>query len=418
MRKILTKPLANILLISKGEREAIELLSKARYIYQNLPDFLKQTTSYDSATTLGLKEMGSKITVLPCTGTAGIGEAATEVDCDEWDKWDMDIQEQNFASLKPTIDAGGKFVGLSTSDKTKVDSTFKQIFRGALAGENNFKALFFPWNVRPDRDAAWYERMKAEYPEWLLQQEYPSTIQEALSPLSGKSVFTQTALEKLLASTIEPAETRRGYIYIIHPPEVGIRYVAAADVGEGVGLDYSVLNIIGTKGMQAEVCAVIHSNEIKTDIFAYEICELCKEYFNPLLAVENNSLGVATLNKLTELGYPRLYSTKDKKGNIKKLGFTTSGGLGGFSGVRYEGLIELSNAINNGSLITKYKPQVLELMNFYFEAGKAQAAKGSHDDLVLTLMIGNQMLKESPIIRDLPTIRLTGTLVKETYVRT
>lgn len=410
VRKILTTPYANILLISKSEREATELLNKSRYVYQNLPDWMKQTTSYDSATTLGLQKMGSKITVLPCTGTAGIGEAATEVDCDEWDKWDIEVQEQNFASLKPTIDAGGKFIGLSTSDKSKSDSTFKKIFRGALSKENNFKALFYPWNVAPNRDQDWYERMRADYPDWQLQQEYPSSIQEALSPLSGKSVFGQTALEKLLNETVE-SETERGYIHIIHPPEVGVRYVGAGDVGEGVGLDYSAFNIIGTKGMQSEVCAVIHSNEIKTDIYAYEIYKLCEQYFFPLIGIENNTLGVAVLNKLVELGYPRLYSTKDKKGNVKKLGWTTSGMS------RQTSLIELSTAIDNGSLITKYRPQVLELMSFYFDEGKAQAAKGSHDDLVMSLMIANQLIKTAPNA-SLPHIKLAGKPAPMTYSRT
>lgn len=408
----LTRPHANILLISKGEREAWELLSKCRFIYNNLPDWMQQSLSYDSVSCLGFFQLGSKISTLPCTGTAGIGEAATVVICDEWDKWDVEIQEQNFASLKPTIDAGGKFIGVSTSDKTKADSFFKETLRGARSKENNFVYLFYPWSIRPERDEAWYERQKADYPDYLLKQEYPNSLEEALSSLTGKSVFSQDALEKLLAGAIEPEETRRGYIHIIHPPEVGVRYVGAGDVGEGVGLDYSALSIVGVRGIQAEVCAVIHSNQIKTDIYAYEIYKLGEEYFNPLLGVENNSLGVATLNKLSELGYPRLYSTKDKKGNIKKLGFTTSG----FS--RQENLIELSNAINNGALITKYKPQILELMNFYFKEGRAEAAKGSHDDLVISLMIANQLLKEIPIMGRLPIIKMRGTPAPMTYTRT
>lgn len=408
----LTIPYSNILLISKGEREAWELLSKCRFIYNNLPDWLKQPLSLDSVSCMGFSVLGSKISTLPCTGTAGIGEAATLVICDEWDKWDEEIQEQNFASLKPTIDAGGKFIGVSTSEKAKIDSFFKKILRGARAKENNFVYLFYPWSVVPDRDDIWYERQRADYPDYLLKQEYPNSLEEALSPLTGQSVFNEEVLRKLLEKSVEPEETRRGYVHIIHPPVVGVRYVGAGDVGEGVGLDASTFNIIGSEGLEAEVCAVIHSNQLKTDIFAYEIYKLCEEYFNPLVGIENNSLGVATLNKLTELGYPRLYSTKDKKGNVKKLGWTTSG----FS--RQEALIDLSLAIDNGKLITKYKPQVLELMNFYWKDRKAEAAKGSHDDLVMSLMIGNQMLKESPIIRALPRIRLVGTPVKETYVRT
>jgi len=402
---ILTKPLANVLLISKGEREAGELLSKCKFIYQNLPDYLQQSLSYDSASCIGLSKMESKITALPCTGTAGIGEAATLVICDEWDKWDVEIQESNFASLKPTIDAGGQFIGVSTVDKYKVDSLFKQIFREALAGHNNFKGLFYPWNIRPGRDSNWYKKQELDYPDYLLKQEYPSTVEEALSPLTGKSIFRPEALERLLNNTIAPTEIRRGYVHIIHPPEVGVRYVGAVDVGEGVGLDYSVYNIVGTKGMQSEVCAVIYSNEIKTDLFAYEIYRLWEEYYKHLLAVENNSLGIAVLNKLVELGCSNLYKTKEK------LGWTTT------AQTRETGLVELSQDIDNGSLITRFRPQVLELMNFYFKDGRPQAARGGHDDLVMSLMIANQII--TPYSSGvLPTIRLVGKQAKKAFVRT
>lgn len=397
---ILTKPESNVLLISKGEREAFELLNKCKFILNHFPDELfpsKPTFSLNSASTLGIQAMNSKITALPCTATTGVGEAATLVICDEWDKWEPFLQEQTFASLKPTIDAGGQFIAVSTVNKLEPDSFFKSVFRKALEGINNFKWLFYPYSVRPSRDDDWYERQKREYPDYQLEQEYPRSIEEALSPLSAKSVFDKDALTRLLANVGEPIETRRGYVHIYKYPEVGVTYVAGADTGEGVGLDYSTLTILGTSAVGAEVVAVIHSNNIKPDIFAYEVYKLCEEYFWPLLAVENNGLGIATINKLLELNHHNLYYGDTNK---EKAGITTTASSKQYS------LIDLDTALKSGGLISRFKPQVLELFNFHWHEGrdgsyKPQAASGCHDDLVDSLRFANDMRKFKAIRRDI-----------------
>ena len=137
---IMTRPSANVLLISKGEREATELLAKSRYVYQHLPDWLKSSAqlSFDSATMLGIKAMESKIVALPSTEAAGRSEAGTVVIADEWDY--HQAAEANYAALKPTIDAGGQFIAVTTINKQEPDNFTKQIINAAIDGNNNFKS--------------------------------------------------------------------------------------------------------------------------------------------------------------------------------------------------------------------------------------------------------------------------------------
>jgi len=391
----LTKVGASIFLISKGEREAMELLSKCKFIYKHLPESTRLPLFYDSATSLGFDGVDSKIVALPSTETAGRGEAATLVIGDEWDY--HQYAEQNYAALKPTIDAGGQFIGATTSKKDEPESLCKKIIRGAIEGVNNFYLLFFNWRVRPGRDDDWYEQQKKEYPDYQLEQEYPNSLEEALAPLVGKSVFDRDALLKLIEISETPKPDNN--VYKIHPPVVGVKYVAGVDVGEGVGLDYSVLTVIGRTGLAAEVCAVIWGNEIKTDYFAYQCDQLCREYFKPILAVENNGLGLAVLNKLEELSYPKLYHAKTPKGDKKpKAGWSTN------PTSRIAAITDLATAIGDSSLTTRFKPQVLEMMNFYWKEGRPEAAKGAHDDLVMSLVIAYQMLKEAPSYGPAPHI--------------
>ena len=380
---IYTKHGGNVLLISKGEREATQLLEKCKYIYRNLPNWLQIYNTYpDSASSFGFLERKSKITALPSTSEAGRGEAATLVICDEQDF--HEYAEANFAAVKPTIDAGGQLILVSSVNKSKPKSIFKGIFKDSQAGRNNFKSRFYGWRSRPDRDDAWYETQKRDYPLYELEQEYPNSMEEALMPMSAQSVFDKDVLNQLWDTSTEPIEIREGFIHIFQKPRVGVRYVAGGDVGEGVGLDHSVLSIIGRYGGQSDVAAIIYSNKIPTDIFAFEIDKLCREYRNPLLGVENNSLGVAVINKLLELGTPSLfYSDKGKK----KPGWTTS------SSSKQLAIVELVENVNNGSLITRFKPQIQELMEYQWVDGKPEPTGSTHGDTVISLAIANQMLK-------------------------
>lgn len=383
---IYTVPSAVVIELSKGEDEAKSLLGKSRFIYEHLPDWLQIYTPLpDSTEAFGFKEKHSQILAFPSTKDAAIGLTGYRVFHDEWDF--HPFAKENFSHTKATIDAGNKLCGVSTVDKSRPDSFFKSTYKGARAGQNGFTPLFFPYDSRPGRDEVWLEeeRRRAESMgmEWMVDANYPRAEEEALSPLSAQSVFDKDALNQLWETSSEP-ETKEGFIHIFQKPRVGVRYVAGVDVGEGVGLDHSVLSIIGRYGGQSDVAAIIYSNKIPTDIFAFEVDKLCREYRNPLLGVENNSLGVAVINKLLELNTPNVfYSDKGKK----KPGWTTS------SSSKQLAIVELVENINNGSLITRFKPQIQELMEYQWVDGKPEPTGSTHGDTVISLAIANQMLK-------------------------
>ena len=405
LRKIYTVPAYNVLEFSSGQIEAQKLLGKSRIVYQNLPDWMKvYTLEPDSSEQFGFKEMHSVIRALPSTEKGGIGETAGWVIHDEADF--HDFFEVNLGHTLATVadDPSRQLTVASTVDKTKPDSHFKKLYKGARgsgfpeAGSNNFQAKFFPYNVRPNRDEAFLQEQRriSESTPWFVEANYPRTVQESLSPLSAQSCFKKESLDKLWENAKEP-EVRQGFIYILYPPRVGTQYVGAVDVGEGVGLDYSCLSIIGKQGLSSEVVAVIYTNELATDLFAYETDKLCREYFNPLLAIENNSLGIAVTNKVVELGYTNLYSSEaDKKRETNKE-ITGQEKVGWTTGEKNKqlALIELVQSINDGSLVTRFEPQIKEMMEYQWVGGKPVPTGKTHGDTVISLMIANQMLKRA-----------------------
>ena len=255
---------ANVIMISKGESEAVELLRKAKFIYSQLPKWLQLETLASGAEAISFKSKFSRIHTLPSTEYAGVGETASLVIWDENEFHPND--KENWAHLKPTIDAGANGIVVSTPDPAKPNSHFKTLWRAARAGENNFYPLFFPWNSVPRRDKEWLERVKRDYYlEWQYKADYPSTEEEALSPVTGRVVFDPETLQKLQREAIKEEEIRQGVIHIYHRPKVGVQYIAGVDMAEGRGGDYSVTWIEGRDGLQRELVAVIHSNHVLPD---------------------------------------------------------------------------------------------------------------------------------------------------------
>lgn len=177
------RPAATILLFSKRDEEAIELLKRLKGCYERLPRWMQaRTVVQDSLHDFELSN-GSSAKSFPTTG--GRSYTGSLVIVDEAD-FVQDLDEL-INAVKPTIDAGGQMVMISTPDKSEPESPFKRIFRAAKRGDTDWQAIFLAWHSRPGRDQAWYERQRADILARTgalddLHQEYPATPEEALSP--------------------------------------------------------------------------------------------------------------------------------------------------------------------------------------------------------------------------------------------
>jgi hypothetical protein len=404
--KVLTQKAFNVLILSAGEKEASMLLDKCKFAYTHLPVELQKLNPYEKWTEseISFPKNGSKIVALPSTKTAGIGSTASLVIIDEWDF--HPYPEHDFATAEPTASAGGQIIGVSTPNGDLPGSFFKTMFTQAENGENSFKPVFLGWFVRPDRNQNWFIQEQKSYVgrEWQFKWNYPSTAQEALSPLLGRTFFNQNpnngiTLQQILESVKEPVTPDwksldmelmpyADCISIYAPWRPGTLYVAGSDVAEGRGGDFQATVLLGKQGGTSEVMAVIHSNRVQTDTYAWLIEKVCKLYKYPLLAVEKNSIGLACINKLQELNYPKLYYADDKQ---EVAGWYT---VGKGANKRETVLVECAVAFASGELITHHKPMVLQMFNFQkTDKGRVEAVN-DHDDLVMATSIAYQLAKK------------------------
>ena len=114
--------------------------------------------------------------------SAGRSFTANLLVLDEWAF--QQFANEIWLSAYPTINrpTGGKVIGLSTIDR---GTLFEELF----TGDNDFNKIFMSWNSDPRRNAEWYEKTKRDLGD-LIMQEYPATIEEALT-IPGGSFFPE-----------------------------------------------------------------------------------------------------------------------------------------------------------------------------------------------------------------------------------
>lgn len=168
----------SVLMFSRGLLEANELVRRVRVMYQRLPDWLRATLPrlvVDNTQVLAWSN-GSRVQSLAATENAGRSFTASLVVMDEFAF--LEWPQRLYTATKPTIDAGGQLVCLSTANGAQ--GLFYDLWQRAEKQQGEFVPVFLPWHVRPDRDVAWYRRVQADAVDPLLfQQEYPATADEA-----------------------------------------------------------------------------------------------------------------------------------------------------------------------------------------------------------------------------------------------
>lgn len=318
-------PGSTLLIYSKTDEDAKDLLRRMRGMYDRLPDFLKlpgrQRKQDDSKHSW---ELGNGSRVLAFPTTRGDSYTATAVLLDEFDL--TTHQDAVLGSVKPTIDAGGRLVLLSRADKSRPETPFKRIYReGRKEGSaSGWRSLFAPWHARPGRDQAWYAAMRADVLARTgsldeLHEQYPETDAEALAPRSQDKRIPWTWLEPCYEEA-EPL-TREGFpalpsLTVFEPPVPGRRYVAGADPAEGnPNSDESATCFMDAEtGRQVAVLAGL----LDCSVFASQSAVVCRWYGGegrhcPLL-VERNNHGHAVLLWLRDNAKDvKLLSGKDGK---------------------------------------------------------------------------------------------------------
>lgn len=386
----------SIINLSRKEDDAKAALGMAKMAYDQLPTELqaKLPMRLDNNASRMTFSNGSYIESHPAANNPARSRTATLFILDEWAF--MPDPDDAWAAIAPAADIGGNIIALSTANGS--GNTFHTMWKEAVAGDNNFAPIFFPWNAVPERDENWYESQKRSYLPWQLAQEFPSDPEEAFIK-SGNPVFDVDLLRavetedghsgRLVGDSIRHRDFRPeedGPLTVWEMPNPKHLYVIGADVAQGLEHgDYSSADVLNvTTGVQA---AHWHGH-IDPDLYGEELAVLGWFFRTALVAVEVNNHGLTTAKALQRAGYQNIYFRR-RLGSKRE---TLSEELGWMTTRSTKPLIidGLNAALRQGELQVLGEGSRQELISYVRKADGS--TEGSpHDDRVISLAIAQQM---------------------------
>ena len=372
----------NILCIATKQETAKNMVTKVKFMFENLPSWLKITAEENNKLTLRLSN-GSQVKAVSAAGDAGRSEAVSLLIIDE--AAFIDGIGEIWASAQQTLATGGGAIVLSTPYGT--GNWFHQTWVKAEAGENQFLPIKLPWYVHPERDEAWRKRQD----ELLGDPRMAAQECDCDFNTSGDVVFYPEYIDFIAQTYIKDPLERRGVdhnLWIWEPADYSRSYIVVADVARGDGKDFSAFHIID---VETNTQVGEYKGQLSPKEFGYLLVAIATEYNEALLVVENNNIGWATLDAIQERGYRNLYyspkteainadSYLDKLDDPSKLvpGFTMN--------LRTRPLVinKFREYVGDKSVIIQSKRLVEEMKVFIWRNGRPEAQSGYNDDLVMS----------------------------------
>ena len=271
------------------------------------------------------------------------------------------------------------------------------------------------WAVEPARDIAELRRMPPE------GDAPPTPSRRIIPPLSLRIPSPSSALapdaypvpagygfRRLTPADLSALPSLKASVLAIweYPRARGRRrYVLSVDVGDGLGQDYSVIDVIRQPTIEepAEQVAQYVSNAVDVTQLAF-ICDAIGRFYpdedgiEALVAIETNNHGLSTQDTLQlHLGYSHFYvweyadSASPDRRYSTKIGWVTTPRTRPLLLTAFHAAITAIDPISGQPDFILNSPTTrTELRHFVTQGtiGEAEAARGQHDDAIMAGAIG------------------------------
>ena len=379
----------NILCIATKQETAKNMVTKVKFMYENLPSWLKIDAPENNKLTLRLVN-GSQIKATSASSDAGRSEAVSLLLIDE--AAFIENIGEIWASAQQTLATGGGCIALSTPYGT--GNWFHQTWVRAENKENDFLPIKLPWFVHPERDETWRKRQD----ELLGDPRMAAQECDCDFSTSGDVVFYPEYIEFYEKTYIKEPLERRGTdrnLWVWEPCDYSRTYMVVADVARGDGKDHSAFHIIDVEN---NVQVAEYRGQLGTKEYGHLLVGIATEYNNALLVIENNSIGWATIQTVIDRGYTNLYYSP-KSGEVRADSYfeqymDTSKMTPGFtmsSRTRPMVISKFQESLSDKGVTFQSKRLLEEMRTFIWRNGKPEAQSGYNDDLVLSFSIGQYM---------------------------
>ena len=404
--KAMFTPDATILVTANKLNQALEIMDRIRFAYENLPNHIRAgITEYNKGTVAF--DNGSKIVARATSSDAGRGLSITLLYLDEFAFVPPNKAKDFWTSIQPVLSTGGACI-ITSTPKSDEDQ-FAQIWKGAIdnvdeygnfrrdnLGRNGFFAVKVPWSAHPERNDEWAAPFRESLGEAKFRQEF-----ECDFVTDDETLINPLTLAGMKG--VKP-EFYTGTVRWYKDPSPNKTYCVALDPSLGTGRDYAAIQVFELPDM-IQVAEWQHnmtaprgqiSNLLKMLMFIDQtLRDDIRQQGEPEIfwTVENNTIGEAVLQIIEDTGeerFPGIFvSEKKKKGASRRFrkGLNTDNKKKLSACARFKSLVESGRMLLNSDQLIK------ELKLFVASASSFAAKPGGHDDLVSATLLIVRMLE-------------------------
>ena len=391
-------PDSTILVAAHQYSGAQEIMSRIRYAYESMPNFIRAGSVTYNKGSLEF-DTGSRIISAATTENTGRGLSISLLYCDEFAFVRNTIAKEFWTSISPTLATGGKAIITSTpnSDEDQfwqiwleANKTIDDFGNETDLGRNGFKAFTALWNEHPDRDEKWATEERSRIGDERFDREHnckPIVFEETL--ISGTFLIDMVAKD--------PVE-KHGQVRWYKLPKKGHMYIVSLDPSLGTGGDNAAIQIIELPTFeqvgewQSNKTPIQAQIRVMRDIILY-LYEITNSENDIYYSVENNTLGEAALVAINELGEENIHgiflSEPHKLGSARKYrkGFTTT------KPSKLSACAKFKQLVESKKLKIHSKNLISELKTFVAISNTFNARVGDTDDLVSAMLLAVRMMK-------------------------
>lgn len=378
----------SVAILANKAATAREILSRIKVAYEALPHWIQQGVKTWNKGDIEL-ENGSRILANSTASSAIRGFSISLLYLDEFAFVPTNIADEFFTSVYPTISSGTQSKILISSTPNGMNHFYK-MWNDAVEQNNGFTHISANWREVPGRDQKWAD----EQFRVLGEQKFSQEMECEFLGSSG-TLINAVALRSL--SFVKPL-TNGGIenLKIYEEVKKDRLYFIVVDTSRGKGLDYSAFTVVDATALPYKVVAVYRDNEISPLVYPAVLKQVGTYYNNAYQLVETNDNGQQIVDILFEdYEYENILSSVEagrSKLNKKLLinfgyGQKSGRGIRTTKAVKRLGCALLKNLIERQQLIIQDYDIISELSTFVSNGVSYEAEEGSHDDLVMCLVL-------------------------------
>lgn len=371
---------------------AKEFLARVRFAYENLPYWLKPGVLSYNVFDISF-DNGSRIISSTTTENTFRGMSMSVIALDEFAFVSPSVADEFFQSLLPALAAGESDPNSSikliiTSTPNGSEGQFASIWFGAEQGINGFRPVRVYNEEVPGRDEGFKDRMIAGFGGGAQGQARWNQEFECQFISTKGTLIDSGRIESIRVSDPLFIWNDVNFYQEIDGRRLGI----AVDVSEGIGQDYSVIQIMDIDSL--EQVGQFRDNTISLSDLTRKIIRTL-EYLHDkgaselFYTIEANSIGQSIITLLENqdadiLEIAELVSTY----RSKSLGITMSSRTKPRGCSRFKDLMESDR-------MTLFSRELVSELRFFVKSGNSfKAESGKTDDLVMSIVLFVLMLEE------------------------